>query len=59
MEILVALYAGEPVQLIARRRRVSENTVRSQVRSLLHKLDASSQLQAVATYRQADDWLSG
>jgi len=59
MEILVALYEGDPVQVIARRSGVSESTVRSQVRSLLHKIDASSQLQAVATYCQANEWLSG
>lgn len=59
MEILVELYGGDPVHVIARRSGVSESTVRSQVRSLLHKVDASSQLQAVAAYRQANEWLSG
>lgn len=59
MEVLVALYEGDPVQVIARRSGVSESTVRSQVRSLLRKLDASSQIQAVATYREANEWLNG
>jgi RNA polymerase sigma factor (sigma-70 family) len=46
--ILRLLYAGESVRSIADRLEVSESTVRSQVRSVLRKLDVSSQLAAVA-----------
>lgn len=47
-EILSHLMAGRAVSEIARRAVVSEGTVRSQVKSLLGKLEVSSQLAAVA-----------
>ncbi|MGH3413874.1 MAG: helix-turn-helix transcriptional regulator [Marmoricola sp.] len=56
MEILVELHDGDSVRVIAQRAGVSEGTVRSQVKSLLHKLKVSSQLQAVAAFRQANEW---
>ena len=43
------LYMGETVRLIAARLEVSESTVRSQVKSVLHKLAVPSQIAAVAT----------
>lgn len=47
-EILVALMAGHTVSEIARASTVSEATVRTQVRSILTKLEVSSQLAAVS-----------
>ena len=52
-EILAALVEGEPAARIAQRSTVSEATVRSQIRSVLAKLGAASQLQAVAHARRA------
>lgn len=46
--VLRSLIDGEAVALIARRRWVSEATVRSQVRAVLAKLGVTSQLEAVA-----------
>jgi DNA-binding NarL/FixJ family response regulator len=46
-EILEALMLGRPVRDIARGRVVSEATVRTQVKSILSKLEANSQLAAV------------
>lgn len=46
-ETLTALARGHAVQQIAAAWTVSETTVRSHVRAILHKLDARSQLQAV------------
>lgn len=52
MEILAALMAGAQVREIARTRVVVETTVRSQVKSILAKLETRSQLAAVgAAYR--------
>lgn len=48
-EVLGLLYKGETVRLIAARLEVSESTVRSQVKSVLHKLAVPSQIAAVAT----------
>jgi len=45
---------GRGAPEVARLRTVSEGTVRSQVRSILAKLEVSSQLSAVATA-----WVSG
>lgn len=56
MEILVELHDGDSVKVIAARAGVSEGTVRSQVKSLLRKLEVTSQLQAVAAFRQANEW---
>ena len=47
-EILLHLMAGHSVREIAAARVVSERTVRTQVKSILHKLEVSSQLSAVA-----------
>ncbi|HEY0888156.1 MAG TPA: LuxR C-terminal-related transcriptional regulator [Nocardioides sp.] len=47
-EVLRLLYVGEPVVRIAERFEVSPATVRSQVKSVLRKLDVNSQLGAVA-----------
>lgn len=58
MDILVELENGAGVKQIADRAGLSEGTVRSQVKSILHKLDVTSQLQAVATYRRAEEWFS-
>ncbi len=51
--VLAALVEGEPAQAIAERSSVSEATVRSQIKSVLAKLGARSQLQAVAQARRA------
>ena len=57
MEILEELHKGRSVRMIATRAGVAEGTVRTQVKSLLKKLGANSQLQAVAYYREATSWL--
>ncbi|MEO5852664.1 MAG: LuxR C-terminal-related transcriptional regulator [Nocardioides sp.] len=49
-EVLRLLYAGTPVAMIALQLRVSEATVRSQVKRVLRKLDVRSQLAAVAAF---------
>jgi DNA-binding NarL/FixJ family response regulator len=49
-EILQHLHDGLAVRAIAERSEVTEATVRSQVRSILRKLDVKSQLSAVAAY---------
>lgn len=52
MEVLGALMRGEPVREIARNSVVSEATVRTQVKSILAKMETSSQLAAVgAAYK--------
>ena len=47
-EVLDLLHSGETATAIAVRLGVSESTVRSQIRSLLHKLGVRTQLAAVA-----------
>lgn len=49
-EVLRLLYAGTPVRMIALQLKVSEATVRSQVKRVLRKLDVRSQLAAVAAF---------
>jgi len=51
-EILALLYDGVTVAEIAERTGVSEQTVRSQVKAVLRKLEVNSQLAAVAVYRR-------
>jgi len=53
MQVLRLLYRGEPVVQIARSLGIRPATVRSQVKSLLRKLDVNSQLAAVAVYGYA------
>lgn len=50
--VLAQLHDGLTVKLIALQAGVSEGTVRSQVKSILRKLQVSSQLAAVAAFRQ-------
>lgn len=52
-EILGQLMAGKPVAEIARRSYVTEATVRTQVKSILAKLEVSSQLMAVGLAHRA------
>ncbi|QIX25962.1 response regulator transcription factor [Nocardioides sp. JQ2195] len=52
MAVLASLHEGLTVKLIAVEGGVSEGTVRSQVKSILRKLEVSSQIAAVAAYRQ-------
>ncbi len=52
MQVLLCLYEGLPVKAIAGMLGVAEGTVRSQVKSVLRKLDVGSQLEAVAAVRQ-------
>jgi two-component system, NarL family, nitrate/nitrite response regulator NarL len=52
-EVLGALVRGQTVEAIAREAVVSVATVRSQVRSILTKLDATSQVVAIAKAREA------
>jgi two-component system, NarL family, nitrate/nitrite response regulator NarL len=52
-EVLGALVRGQTVEAIAREAVVSVATVRSQVRAILTKLDASSQVVAIAKAREA------
>jgi DNA-binding NarL/FixJ family response regulator len=54
LQVLDLLRTGLPVRSIASRLGLSESTVRSQVRSVLHKLDVRSQLAAVALLRATD-----
>ena len=58
MEILVDLHRGDSPKVIAARAGVAEGTVRSQVKSMLRKLAVSSQIQAVASYRDLNDWIA-
>ncbi|MGH9088351.1 MAG: response regulator [Acidimicrobiales bacterium] len=51
--VLAGLVEGRSVAMIAERAFVSEGTVRSQIRSILTKLDVNSQLAAVAVARRA------
>ena len=53
-EVLGQLMEGNQVRDIARRRYVSEATVRTQVKSILAKLEVSSQLAAVGIARSVD-----
>lgn len=53
VEILGALMRGEQVREIARRSVVSEATVRTQVKSILAKLEINSQLAAVGVAHRA------
>lgn len=52
-EVLAHLMNGEPVRDIARQSFVSEATVRTQVKSILAKLEVTSQLAAVGAAHQA------
>jgi two-component system, NarL family, nitrate/nitrite response regulator NarL len=52
-EVLGALVRGQTVEAIAREAVVSVATVRSQVRAILTKLEASSQVAAIAKAREA------
>jgi len=54
LEVLDLLRGGLAVRSIASRLGLSESTVRSQVRAVLHKLDVRSQLAAVALLRATD-----
>ena len=56
--VLAGMMEGKSVVSIARDAFVSEGTVRSQIRSILTKLDVNSQLAAVAVARRAG-WSSG
>ncbi|MCW2767275.1 MAG: bvgA [Nocardioides sp.] len=53
--VLRLLYAGDNVRSIAMLLDVSEATVRSQVKSVLRKLDVNSQLAAIAAFRRLQD----
>jgi len=53
-EVLGEMMAGHQVREIARRRFVSEATVRTQVKSILAKLEVTSQLAAVGLARSVD-----
>jgi DNA-binding NarL/FixJ family response regulator len=53
--VLRLLYAGDNVRSIALLLDVSEATVRSQVKSVLRKLDVNSQLAARAAFRRLQD----
>jgi DNA-binding CsgD family transcriptional regulator len=53
--VLRLLYAGDNVRSIALLLDVSEATVRSQVKSVLRKLDVNSQLAAIAAFRRLQD----
>lgn len=55
-EILRALMRGRRVREIARAQCVAESTVRTQVRSVLRKLEVSSQLAAVGLALRAGWW---
>jgi DNA-binding NarL/FixJ family response regulator len=54
LQVLDLLSSGVPVRSIAARLGLSESTVRSQVRAVLHKLDVRSQLAAVALLRSTE-----
>ena len=49
-EVLELLYAGDTVAEIAEHFGVAQTTVRTQVKSILRKLEVGSQLAAVAAY---------
>ncbi|HEX4688141.1 MAG TPA: response regulator transcription factor [Nocardioides sp.] len=53
-EVLGHLMAGRPVREIAQRSYVSEATVRTQVKSILAKLEVTSQLAAVGAAHETD-----
>ena len=53
-EVLGQLMAGKQVTEIARARFVSESTIRTQVKSILSKLQVSSQLTAVGLAHRID-----
>lgn len=55
LQVLDFLQTGTPVRSIAARLELSESTVRSQVRAVLHKLGVRSQLAAVALLRATDE----
>lgn len=59
MEVLRQLAEGASVRAIASSTGVAESTVRTQVKSILRKLGATSQLKAVAMLNAADEWLVG
>jgi DNA-binding NarL/FixJ family response regulator len=52
-EVLAELAQGHRAQAVADRSVVSLATVRTQIRSVLTKLEVGSQLEAVALYRRA------
>lgn len=54
-EVLALLAAGHRAQAVADRFVVSLATVRTQIRAVLTKLEVSSQLEAVALYRDATE----
>ncbi|GAA4710616.1 helix-turn-helix transcriptional regulator [Nocardioides conyzicola] len=54
LQVLDLLTSGVPVRSIAAQLELSESTVRSQVRAVLHKLDVRSQLAAVALVRATE-----
>lgn len=54
LEVLTLLYQGVGVTTVARRLGLSVTTVRGQVRAILRKLDARSQLAAVAMLHEID-----
>jgi two-component system nitrate/nitrite response regulator NarL len=62
-EILGSLMAGRSVSYIARTRFLAESTVRTQVKSILAKLEVSSQIAAVGLAHQAQwrvtEWSAG
>ena len=51
-EVLQQLHEGVGVRAIAEQSEVAETTVRSQVKSILRKLDVSSQMAAVLAYEE-------
>jgi DNA-binding NarL/FixJ family response regulator len=51
-EVLQQLHGGVAVRAIAKQSDVAETTVRSQVKSILRKLDVSSQMAAVLAYEE-------
>ncbi len=51
-EVLQRLHEGVAVRAIAEQSEVAETTVRSQVKSILRKLDVSSQMAAVLAYEE-------
>jgi DNA-binding NarL/FixJ family response regulator len=51
LQVLEGLAAGKRAAAIAKESTVSLATVRAQIRAILSKLDAGSQLEAVAVYR--------
>ena len=57
-EILTLLMAGKRAHAIARQGFVSLHTVRTQIRSILRKLEVHSQLEAVAVAHRAG-WIAG